>query len=255
LANPAAYSAFQSTFGRSIQFDRVGVPRPQGAGWDIGAYELPSDLIFRDGFESGNMSKWSSAATDDADLTVAPPGMAGTVWGMTGVQDDTHSLYVQDDSPAAETRYRARFYVDPTLFDPGTAQGHLRSRILLAFSSPESRRVAAIVLRKLNGQFSVMGRARLDDDRQADTGFFALAPGAHAIEFDLRAASAPGAADGAFTLWIDGTPVSSLAGLANARGTVDYVRMGALSLKTGVAGVLRFDEFESRAQNYIGVLP
>jgi hypothetical protein len=254
-ANHPAYSTFQSTFGRSIQFDRVGVSRPQGTGWDIGAYELPMDLIFRDGFETGNMSRWSSSSSDGGDLTVAPPGMANTVWSMSGLEDDTHSLYVQDDSPSAEPRYRARFYLDPTLFDPGTAQGHLRSRILLAFSAPESRRVAAVVLRKLSGQFAVEGRARLDDDSQADTGFFALSPGTHVIEFDLRAATGAALSDGAFTLWIDGTQVAALTGLDNSSATVDFVRLGALSLKPGVTGVLRFDEFESRRTSYIGPLP
>ncbi len=38
--------------------DFDGVPRPQGAGWDIGAYELAADLIFVDGFESGDLSRW-----------------------------------------------------------------------------------------------------------------------------------------------------------------------------------------------------
>ncbi len=38
--------------------DFDGVPRPQGAGYDIGAFELAADLIFADGFESGDLSRW-----------------------------------------------------------------------------------------------------------------------------------------------------------------------------------------------------
>jgi hypothetical protein len=254
MANHAAYSTFQSTFGTSIQFDRVGVPRPQGAGWDIGSYELPGDLIFRDGFETGNLTRWSSSSVDGGDLAVTPPGLAGTTWSMTGVEDDTQSLFVQDNSPAMETRYRARFYLDPTLFDPGTALGHLRARIFLAFSSPPDRRVAALVLRKQGGVFGVMGRARLDNDTQADTGFFALGAGAHVIEFELVAATGL-ASNGTFSLWVDGTLAQTLTGLDNGNSTVEFVRMGALSLKPGVTGALRFDEFESRRQTYIGPMP
>ena len=35
----AAYAAFQQRYGRSIAVDIEGRPRPQGAAWDIGAYE------------------------------------------------------------------------------------------------------------------------------------------------------------------------------------------------------------------------
>ena len=250
----AAYTTFQNAFGTSIQTDCVGVARPQGSGWDMGAYELAADVIFRDGFETGDFFQWSTAVSDGGDLSVAPPGMAGTTWGLTGLEDDTHSLYVQDDTPTGEARYRARFYLDPSLFDPGTALGHLRTRVLIVYSEP-SRRVAAIVLRKLAGQFALMGRARLDDGAQADTGFFPITPGPHAVELDLRAASGPFAADGGFTLWIDGAQVRALAGLDNSQSRADFVRMGALSLKPGATGVLRFDEFESRTQSYIGPLP
>jgi len=45
-----------------IGFDFDGTPRPQGQGYDIGAYELiTADLIFADGFESGDLSAWSSS--------------------------------------------------------------------------------------------------------------------------------------------------------------------------------------------------
>ena len=261
FANHTAYTTFQSGFGRSISVDRVGVPRPQGAGWDIGAYELSTvaanDLIFKDGFETGNMARWSTFAADGGDLTVSPAGaMAGTQWGMTGLEDDTNSLYVQDESPAGEARYRARFYVDPSLFDPGTAQLHLRTRIMVAFAELPTRRLTAVVLRKRLGQFAISARTRLDDNTQVETAFFNIEPGPHAIEIELTAASGPAISDGTLTLWIDGVQVGpTLTGLDNSSSTVDFVRMGALSLKSGASGVLRFDEFESRKQTYIGPLP
>ena len=253
LAGHAAYSAFQTAFSRSITFDRLGVSRPQGGAWDIGAHEHPSDLIFKDGFENGTLTRWSFASSPD--VTVAAPGMAGTVWASHDFIDDAGSLYVQDDSPADEPRYRARFYVDPTLFDPGTALGHFRSRILVVFTDVPTRRVAAVVLKRQNGQLSVMARARRDDNTQVDTPFFDIAAGTHVIELDLAAASAAGLADGHLSLWIDGEAVATLGGLENSASRADFARMGALSVKAGATGLLRFDEFESRRTSYIGPIP
>jgi hypothetical protein len=43
----SAYSMYQARYGLDIRFDRVGVPRPSGAGWDIGAYEAASPTRVR----------------------------------------------------------------------------------------------------------------------------------------------------------------------------------------------------------------
>jgi len=210
----------------------------------------------RDAGADGTLSAWSSAAVDAGDLTSdTTSAMAGTSWGLSAAVNDTNAVYVQDDSPDDEPRYRARFYVDPSQFDPGTAFAHFRTRILIAFSDSPTRRVAAIVLRKVNGQYGIMGRARRDDNSQADTGFFAITAGPHAVEFDLIASTGPDASDGAFSLWIDGVLVSTLAGIDNSASAVDFARMGALSVKQGATGLLLFDEFESRRETYIGLEP
>lgn len=38
-ADHAVYSTFNTTYGRSIQYDKDGLARPQGGSWDMGAYE------------------------------------------------------------------------------------------------------------------------------------------------------------------------------------------------------------------------
>jgi hypothetical protein len=75
---------------------------------------------------------------------------------------------------------------------------------------------------------------------------------AQAVELDWVAASAPGASDGTFALWIGGTLAASLSGLDTDGGAIDFVRFGALSLKTGASGTLLLDEFVSRRKSYIG---
>ncbi len=214
---------------------------------------VATDLIFRDGFESGDLSKWSSAATDGGDLsTSVVAAMKSTSHGLQGVVDDTASVYVQDDLPDDESRYRARFYFDTNGFDPGESGGAHRTRVFLAFEEAPTRRLAAIVLKRLGSVYSIEGRARLDDDSQADTGFFDIADGAHFVEIDWKASSGPDANDGTFQLSIDGVVVSTLLNLDNSRSAVDFVRLGALSVKPTATGTLFWDEFESRRINAIG---
>ena len=83
-----------------------------------------------------------------------------------------------------------------------------------------------------------MGQHRLDDGTQVDAGFFPITPGAHAVEFDWRRSSAPGANNGSFRLWIDGVSAATLANLDNDPCGLDFVRLGALALKAGASGTI-----------------
>jgi hypothetical protein len=210
------------------------------------------DLIFEDNFESGDTSRWSSSVTDGTDLDVtAGAALAGTAHGMRALVNDTNSLYVQDDTPNAEGRYRARFYFDPNGFDPGEADSHFRVRIFLGQDSSNTR-VITIVLKRQGGQYSVEGRARLNDGTRADTGFFDITNAPHFVEFDWLKATGPAASDGYLALLIDNVTVAFLPGLDNDLTPIDQARMGVLSIKTGATGTVRFDQFESRRQNLIG---
>jgi len=198
------------------------------------------------------VSRWSSALTDGLDLSVSgAAAMAGTSAGLQAFVNDTNALFVQDDTPNAENRYRARFYFDTNGFDPGEAQSHFRTRIFIAFD-PTGLRLITLVLKRQGGAYSVEGRVRLDDGTRADTGFFPINDGPHFFELDWIRASGPGAFDGFFTLRIDNTPVSGLTFLNNDASPVDFVRMGALSIKSGAFGTLYYDQFESRRQVLIG---
>jgi uncharacterized repeat protein (TIGR01451 family) len=210
------------------------------------------DVIFADGFESGDTSRWS-AVSGDGDLAVTgAAALAGTAAGLQAVIDDTASLHVEDHTPEDETRYRARFYFDPNGFDPGTAQGHFRTRILLALEDGPTRRLVAIVLRLLEGQYAVRARVRQDDGTVTDTPFVTISDAPHVVEFDWVRASAEGAGDGSFQLWLDDTWVAELTGLDTDAHTVDTARLGALSVKSGASGTLFFDQFASRRLGYIG---
>ena len=227
-----------------------------GEGGGVFARRFVADPIFREDHETTGLDAWSASVTDGGNLAVSPAGaMAGSALGLAGVVDDTAPLYVEDQTPHDERRYRARLYFDPNGFDPGEAQDHRRIRIFIAFGEAPTRRGAALVLRRLGGAYSLMARVRREDGTRADTGFFPITDAPHVVELELLAATAPDAQDGAFELWIDGLSQVRLTGIDNPDGDVDFARMGALSVKTGAAGTLCWDEFESRRSTYIGSLP
>jgi hypothetical protein len=210
------------------------------------------DLIFEDGFESGDFSRWSAAVTDGTALQVTPAAAISGSFGKEGAVDDTAALYVQDDTPSDEPRYRARFHFDPNGFDPGEKSGRLRTRLFIAFEESPNRRLVSLILRRQLGQYAVMARVLQDDGTRLDTGFFAISDAPHAIEFDWVKATGDHTFDGRFDLWIDGVLVRTLTGIDNFGSSVDFARLGALTVKLGASGVINWDEFASRRQSYIG---
>jgi hypothetical protein len=212
------------------------------------------DIIFEDGFESADLTRWSSATTDGGDVSVTgAAALANTAHGMQAVVNDTAGIYVQDDSPNAEIHYRSRFYFDTNGFDPGEAQSHFRTRIFIAFDNASQREIT-VVLKRQSGQYSVEGRARLNDGTRADTGFITVPAGENFVEVAWNRASRDGVSDGDFSLSVDGDAESAitLTGLDTSFGNVEFARMGAMSVKTGAAGTLFFDQFESRRTTPIG---
>ncbi len=213
---------------------------------------LQPEEIFNDGFELGGLSRWSSAVTDGGNLSVTPGAALAGSQGLQAVVNDTNPLYVQDDGPDHERHYRARFSINPSLYDPGEAASHFRTRVFLVFQGVPNRRVAAVVLKRQAGVYSVMVRARRDDNSQADTAFVTIPSAPTSIEIDLRAASAPGANDGRAELFVNGVSAAVTTGIDNDTARADYVRLGAMNVKTGASGTLLFDRFVSQRRSRIG---
>jgi hypothetical protein len=76
--------------------------------------------------------------------------------------------------------------------------------------------------------------------------------GPHVIELRWQRSSDPDFPDGQCELFVDGSSVSLLTGLDNSISAVDFVRMGALSVKAGASGTMFWDEFVSRREILIG---
>jgi hypothetical protein len=210
---------------------------------------VASDLIFKDGFESGNFTAWSASRIDLGDLSVsAAAAMVGSL-GMQAVIDDNNTIYVTDNLPAAEPRYRARFYFDPNSIVMASGDAHFIFNGFMGTSTA----ILRVEFRNFSGAYQVRGRLINDGSTWTNSSWFPISDAAHFIEVDWRAATAVGANNGGLTLWIDNVLQANLIGVDNDTRRIDSVRLGGITgIDTGTRGTYYFDAFESRRQTFIG---
>ena len=174
-------------------------------------------------------------------------------YGLEIVVDDLSPTYVQDDTPADEARYRARFYVR---MNPLAMAGTDEFDLFTAFAGDST---PVLRLTVYNDGTDHLLRFVTREDGGGDTtpgAGIVLANGWRTIEIDWQASTAPGADDGFLDLWLDGHPQTGLAILDNDTLSVDHVRWGAVDgLDAGTNGSFFLDAFESRRAGYIGLDP
>ena len=211
-----------------------------------------SDLIFSDGFESGSLSAWSAAVTDGGDLNVSSAAALVGSRGLRAVIDNTASIYVTDDRPNAEVRYRARFYFDPNSITMSSGNAHY---IFYGYTGT-STDVLRIEFRRSSGTYQVRAAVRNDRSTWSNTNWFTITDSPHFLELDWRASTTAGANNGSLTVWIDNVQQANLTGVDNDTRRIDRASLGAVSgLDSGTLGTYYFDAFESRRQTFIGSAP
>jgi hypothetical protein len=207
------------------------------------------DVIFADGFESGNLSAWSASVIDGGDLSVSTPAALVGTRGLQALLDDNVAIYLTDDTPNAEPRYRARFYFDPNSIPMTSGNAHY---IFYGYSG-SSTVVARVEFRFASGVYQIRAAARDDASTWTASNWFTLSDAPHFIEIDWQAATAVGANNGSLTLWLDGAQQANLTGIDNDTRRIDRVRLGAIAgIDSGTRGTYYFDAFESRRSTYIG---
>jgi RHS repeat-associated protein/CSLREA domain-containing protein len=209
-----------------------------------------SDLIFADGFESGNLSAWTSNTADNGDLSVSTLAALIGSKGMQALIDDLNGIYVTDDTPNAEPRYRARFYFDPNSITMANGDAHF---IFKGYEGT-STDILRVEFRLSSGLYQIRGGLLKDDGSTwVNSNWFTINDAQQFIELDWQAATAVGADNGSLTLWIAGVQLAVLTGVDNDTWQVDRARLGALSgMDAGTSGTYYFDAFESRRTTYIG---
>lgn len=208
-----------------------------------------ADQIFADNFEWGNLVAWSSSTTDSGDLAASTSSAAFGTYGMQAVIDDNTAIYVTDDVPAAEPRYRARFYFDPNSITMASGNAHY---IFIGYTGT-STAVLRIEFRFSSNSYQIRAQLVNDSTTWTSSSWFTISDALHFVEVDWKAATASGANNGDLTLWIDGTQQANLTGVDNDTRVIDRVRLGPVSgIDSGTRGTYYFDEFDSRRVDYIG---
>ena len=168
---------------------------------------------------------------------------------MQAVINDNTSLYVTDEHPTAEPRYRVRFYFDPNTVVMVRNNAHF---IFNGFNAAGTA-VVRVEFHILSGQYQIRVNVLNDSTSFTSTTWFTISDAPHAIELDWHASTAVGANDGGVTLWIDGVQMAHLTGVDNDTRRIDRVRLGATAaIDSGTRGTEYFDAFESHRQTYIG---
>lgn len=206
-------------------------------------------MIFADGFESGNLSAWTSNSNDAGDLSASASAALVGSHGLQTVIDDTNTIYVTDDTPNAEPRYRARFYFDPNSMTMSSGDAHFIFKGFMGTSND----VLQVEFRNSAGAYQIRGKILNDASAFVVTNWFTITDAPHSIEVDWRASTGAAANNGGLTLWIDGAQQVDLTGVDNDTLRIDRVRLGALAgMDAGTSGTYFFDAFESRRQSFIG---
>ena len=208
-----------------------------------------SDLIFANGFETGNLSAWSSAATNSGRLSVTPTAkLVGTQGLQANIANNT-AMYVTDDTPNAESRYRARFYFDPNTIRMTSGNAHY---IFYGYSGTTTV-VLRIEFRYLAPTYQLRAAVMNNFSVWQTSNWFNITDTSHFVEIDWQAATSALSTNGYLTFWIDGTQMANLTGVANSSWRIDRIQLGAVAgIDTGTRGTYYFDAFESHRRAYSG---
>ena len=222
--------------------------RPSSTDSDTLTVNSYCDPIFSDGFESGDLSGWSSSVTDGGDLSVSPTGALVDGEGMQAVINDNNPIYVIDDTPNAEGHYRAFFYFNPNSI--GMANGN--NFTLFAGIQGSSTQVLQVQLRNRTGAYQLRTATLTDTAGNSFSSYVTISNAAHTVEVEWDAATALNANDGSTSLWVDGTLQATVSGLDNDTRRIDRAELGAVTgIDAGTRGTLYFDAFNSRRFSYI----
>lgn len=207
------------------------------------------DLIYANGFETGDLSLWTSSSTNNGNLSVSP---AAALLGNFGLQANiasTTNMFVTDDTPTAERHYRARFYFDPNALVMSNGNSHF---IFQGYTGSATV-VLQVEIRYSKGQHQLRAKGINDAGTAFTTAWVAISDAPHPVEIEWQVADSSVATNGYLNFWVDGVMKGTISGLSNSTRVIDQVRIGSVNgLDSGTSGTYFFDTFESRRNTYIG---
>jgi YD repeat-containing protein len=241
-SGPVYFDCFEANFDHYIGLDPSAPAAP--------GFPTKTDALFADNFESGNFSAWSASATGGGDLSVSTQAALSGTYGMKAVINDNNAVYVTDWKPFEKTHYRARFYFDPNTITMSNGNAHY---LLYALNRSDVV-VARVEVARNSSVYQVRAAVVNDSTTWSSIAWTTISDAPHKLEFDWKAATAPGANNGGITFWVDGVQKGTFTNIDNDTRKVDYVQFGAVAgIDTGTRGTEYFDAFVSRRVSYIGM--
>lgn len=208
-----------------------------------------TDPIFADSFESGDFSKWSFSFTNGGRLSVSGNAARVGTYGAQITTDVTHPAYLADDRPAAEPRYRARFYFHPNSVTMANKKAH---PIFYGVQGGGTA-IMRIGFQKVGNKYQLRASLLNDATTWKFTKWVTISNAWHALEVDWQASTTTSAKNGSLTFWIDGAQKAIVTKIDNDTRRIDGIWLGPLEGgSVGMQGSYYFDDFVSRRQSYIG---
>jgi len=179
--------------------------------------------LFSDGFESGDLTAWSSNENNSGDLSATEAAALHGSYGLNCLINDSTNMYVQDDTPNSETEYRIRAY-----FDPNSIYMENNNEIAIVRAGNNGNTIFDVTLKytDANNYTIYVG---IVDDGSGWTYINAVDVGdtPHCIEVYWIAATDVGQNDGIAQLWVDGVSAGTQETLDTDTKTITQIQVGA----------------------------
>lgn len=189
------------------------------------------------------LDEYNETVTDDGDLSVETPGLAGTTARMELLIDDTNELRGVKNISLSTNQIRVRFYIDPNslTFDEWGDRAH----VCMVGLSEGPWILAGAQIRWWNEYQIQMWVSEDSGSLQVE---YSLSNEEHYIEFLVVRATSDVADDGYVTTWIDGVEQGTVSNVDNYDiwSTVSNVNAGFRWFAgTGADGTFYLDELKA----------
>jgi subtilisin family serine protease len=204
----------------------------------------PLGSLFADGFESGSASAWSARS---GSTSVTSGAAQAGIYKMQAQIGSGSSGSVQDNSPANETSYHARWYFNPNGLTTGTGGNPAAIDIFDGLNTGNTVILQVQYRRSTNTGYQVrLGVAK--SGGSTFTSWYAINNNAwNAIEIAWQSGSSASA-----SLYTGGALRITLTKLNTSAYTLDTVRLGPQGSLGTISGTALFDSFASTRTTSIG---
>jgi len=226
-----------------------------------GTNGLTCDPIFADGFESGDTSAWSGAVganipqgayTAEALCKLCVNTLSAQVntYGLKVRVPDKKPHFLTDTSPTAETRYRARFYVNIK-----TLKMSNNNNFKILMGRSDTTAPFFVQVRKYGLKYQIRAAIRTNGGTMPKTAWVLLPKKSVPVEIDWMASDNLVTPNGYIELFVNNVSKASKTGIANDTHVIETVRLGLTSkikLAFNISGYFLLDAFTSDKTTYMG---